>query len=139
MPAVTAAMWSAARALRSELQRCFEWKPDQITARVPEFWREPALSGGRLIGDCEDHAIFAWHRLHEAGWPRACLRLAVASTGSSSDRDHALLLLDTDDGLFAIDNRVRGIPLARDLRYRNWLVQQSGKPITDPWEPISIR
>lgn len=140
MPAVTAPMWAAARALRTEMQRCFQWKGDEATARVPEFWSQPkALVDGRLVGDCEDHAIHAYHRLREAGWPRAALRLAIASTGTGErgERDHALLLLDTDVGLFAFDNRARGLPLARELGYRHWLAQQPGKPITDPWVPLT--
>lgn len=137
MPAVTAAMWAAARALRTDMQKCFQWAGDDKTARVPEFWSEPKhLVDGRLVGDCEDHAIHAYHKLREAGWPRERLRLAVVAT-SGNERDHALLVLDTDRGLFAFDNRVRGLPLARDLGYRHWLVQQAGKPITDPWVPLT--
>ena len=138
MQPVTAPMWAAARTLRTTMQRCFQWAGDETTARVPEFWSEPkALVDGRLIGDCEDHAIHAYHRLRQAGWPRAALRLAVVSTKGGSERDHALLLLDTDVGLLAFDNRARGLPLARELGYRHWLAQQPGKPITDPWVPIT--
>lgn len=54
-------------------------------------------------GDCDDYAITKMHRLLKAGVPRGAMRMAFAF--QFEDIPHMMLLVDTDEGLLALDNR----------------------------------
>lgn len=56
-------------------------------------------------GDCDDYAVTKLNRLYTRGWPREHLRLALCNVESS----HLVLIVDTDEGAYVLDNRTRMI------------------------------
>jgi len=52
-------------------------------------------------GDCEDYALTKRAMLIEAGWPPNALRLAI---GQRRGEAHAILIVQTDRGILALDN-----------------------------------
>jgi predicted transglutaminase-like cysteine proteinase len=73
--------------------------PDQECIGVEELWRYP-VNG---IGDCEDFALEKRRRLVTSGVPRAAMTIAIVhhrQLGFS----HAVLMVETSQGSFALDN-----------------------------------
>lgn len=74
-------------------------------------------------GDCEDFAIAKLALLLDKGVPRAALRLAIA--GRTRDRvRHAVLLVATDRGTYALDSSYDELKPWADLPYTNWRVEE---------------
>lgn len=59
-------------------------------------------SVGVRYGDCEDFALAKRRELLRANLPSAAIRIVVAKTASGEA--HALLAVNTNQGLFALDN-----------------------------------
>ncbi|MCP4075904.1 MAG: transglutaminase-like cysteine peptidase [Gammaproteobacteria bacterium] len=64
-----------------------------------EFWALP-LTGS---GDCEDKALEKRHRLAKLGFPRAAMRLMIASHKKFLN-SHALLTIETDSGIYVMNS-----------------------------------
>lgn len=54
-------------------------------------------------GDCEDYALAKRHELIRSGFPSRAVRLAVGET--SAGEAHAVVIVKTDRGDLALDNR----------------------------------
>lgn len=73
-PADMAAFLARPSAVRaSSVRQVCEWlractyEPDQELFGQPDRWQPPAEFEERRRGDCEDHALWAWRKLHELG------------------------------------------------------------------------
>lgn len=75
------------------------YRSDASRYFTPEFWAAIDSSGG----DCEDFAIGKLNRLVGKGWPIDHLRLACCYV--ETGEYHAILIVDTDQGPYVLDNR----------------------------------
>ena len=66
-------------------------------------WRPADESGG----DCDSYAVAKLRRLHAAGVPIEAMRLACCyvETGIRPEDYHAVLIVETPEGSFMLDNR----------------------------------
>lgn len=83
----------------------------------PEFWTEIDAAGG----DCEDFALGKRRRLRELGWPEESLRLATCTYHGDG---HAVLTVDTDAGVWVLDNRYTDPQPWAVLPYK-WIERQA--------------
>lgn len=112
--------------INSLVNRSTTYMTDMQQYGVPEYW-EPA----NKYGDCEDYALLKRVKLIESGFDPTALHLACCwvETGEY----HCVLLAETDNGIFALDNR-RSLPVPpSELPYKWHKAWQDGK-----WREISF-
>jgi len=85
---------------------------DKIQYDKEEFWTFP-ISG---MGDCEDVALEKRFRLTKLGIPRGALRIAIVHNKKTLT-SHALLLVETTQGTYAMDRFTNQILLWYQLPY----------------------
>ena len=85
---------------------------DKIQYNKEEFWTYP-MSG---MGDCEDFALEKRLRLTKLGIPRGALRIAIVQNRIMLT-SHALLLVETTQGTYAMDRITNEILLWYQLPY----------------------
>lgn len=85
---------------------------DQIQYGKEEFWTYP-ISG---FGDCEDVALEKRSRLTKLGIPRGAMRMAIVRSKETL-ASHALLLVETTQGTYALDRRIDEILLWYQVPY----------------------
>jgi predicted transglutaminase-like cysteine proteinase len=84
-----------------------------------EFWED--ADRGDHQGDCEDYAIAKLHRLRTLGWPADALRVCLCSIDpASGGPDHAVLVVETDRGLYVLDNCYPHVDAITSCRYTGW-------------------
>ena len=99
--------------------------------------RNERWSPAYFTGDCEDIAIRKLIDLTDQyGWPRGALMLSVCIT--EEGQGHALLLAETDRGVFALDNRFRGVQPWHELPYI-WLGREEPGDGQRRWRRIKHR
>lgn len=77
------------------------------------------------VGDCDDYVVTKRHRLIDAGLPSSALKVAVVRTRSGEG--HAILLVSTSAGEFALDN-LRSQIVARNRTGYRILTVSAGHP-----------
>jgi len=113
--------WSELRAVQAEVNGRVGYRTDLDLYGMPEFWTIADRQG-----DCEDYALAKRAALLALGWPFEVLRLAVCQT--ERGEAHAVLTVDTDKGVYVLDNRYAGVEPYPALRY-TWIKRQaSGGP-----------
>ena len=85
---------------------------DKIQYDKEEFWTYP-ISG---MGDCEDFALEKRFRLTKLGIPRGALKIAIVQNRKMLT-SHALLLLETTQGTYALDRFTNEVLLWYQLPY----------------------
>jgi predicted transglutaminase-like cysteine proteinase len=82
-----------------------------------DYWESPSEFVARG-GDCEDFAIAKYAALKSLGVPEERLRLAIVHD-NVKNIPHAVLIVYTDDGVYALDNQNKGLVSAGgEGRYR---------------------
>lgn len=82
-----------------------------------DYWETPLEFMARG-GDCEDFAIAKYAALRALGVPEERLRIAIVQD-TQKNIPHAVLIVYTDDGLYALDNQIKSLVSAgREGRYR---------------------
>ena len=114
----TSIKFSKAKAINSAINE-LPYKSDPERYNAPEFWNE-IDSGG---GDCEDFALAKRAALLAAGSDRSDLHLVTCFT--ESGEFHAVLVVDTDEGSFVLDNRFP-YPMPRQSLNYTWNSIQEG-------------
>lgn len=127
--------WRQLRAVNRDINRSIRASTDRALYGVEEFWQRPLLTAGAgARGDCEDYALEKRARLIALGWPAESLALAVAVAPRIGL--HAVLLVQTDEGDFVLDNLYdQPRPLA-SLDYV-WLSRQTGAGLTN-WAAAQV-
>jgi predicted transglutaminase-like cysteine proteinase len=77
-------------------------------------------------GDCKNYAARKELELLQLGWPAGAMRLATAFIEDRSefrDEYHAVLLVDTTEGTFVLDN-LQATPLPYDSLNYVWVMSQ---------------
>ena len=110
--------FSQAKSINSAINE-LPYKSDPERYNSPEFWTEIDVKGG----DCEDFALAKRAALLEAGAERSDIHLATCfdETGCF----HAVLIVDTDEGSYVLDNRFPYPMPKQSLNYK-WNSIQKG-------------
>lgn len=77
---------------------------DWLVAGYDDYWMTPLETLRRGAGDCEDHAILKYFVLKHLGVPEKSLCLVAVSTAEKNN-GHAVLVVSTSKGRFALDNQ----------------------------------
>jgi predicted transglutaminase-like cysteine proteinase len=96
-------------------------RPDLVGYGVADYWTLP-LETRAIIGDCEDFVLEKRRLLAERGFPPEVLSIALVQTPWGGL--HAVLLVSTDKGEYALDSLSPWVTKWRGLGYR-WLIRQS--------------
>jgi predicted transglutaminase-like cysteine proteinase len=94
---------------------------DRITYGVKDYWAIPTLQGKDRYGDCEDYVLMKRRDLIAAGLPSDAMFIALARTRQG--RDHAVLIVATDQGELVLDSLTEWIVPWRQAPYV-WLQRQ---------------
>jgi len=110
-----------------------QYQPDIKTFEKRDVWR-PLGFNGFTKGDCEDFALGYFYQLRALGWSDQSMRIAICKLFSG--QMHAVLLVDTENGTFALDGRKRfALPYrSRVLRVKKWY--GCGGPMAAEWQCI---
>lgn len=85
------------------VNRQIHYTDDSVIYDTADYWATPAESlKGR--GDCEDYAIAKYASLKALGYTEDQLRIVIVNDTRKSV-DHAVLSVNTADGLFILDNQ----------------------------------
>lgn len=117
--------------------RVFNWQEDWITFGRPEHWGLPKEVGGRLVGDCDNFTFACFHRLLALGWPAIDLNPAFCLVPGVGG--HLVLAVETDRGVYILDNRASFVQPIDRVPYVGWMMPKRGRPISEPWEIITMR
>lgn len=82
----------------------------------PRYERGDTWSINPAYGDCDDYAMTKRHRLIRAGVPASALKIAVVRTRRGEG--HAVLIIKTTAGEFALDNLRQSIVRRHQTGYR---------------------
>lgn len=100
-PALTPQLWALIGSTNERINRAIVQKTDLDAYGVDELWSTPIEAGGKY-GDCEDYVLEKRRALLAAGVPKSALSIAVVSTYRGET--HAVLLVDTAQGEYVLDN-----------------------------------
>lgn len=82
-----------------------------------DYWETP-IEFSQRGGDCEDFAISKYAALRAMGVPEERLRIVIVHD-NLKNIPHAILIVNTDQGLYALDNQIKTLVSAEDAgRYR---------------------
>ena len=98
---MTPELWKRVQAVNDHVNRVIRRRSDQATYGVADRWATP-LQDGLAYGDCEDFVLEKRRALLAAGLPRAAVDIALVTTRRGEA--HAVLLLNTTQGEYALDN-----------------------------------
>ena len=99
--ALTAELWTAVTKINDKVNRALKPASDTSLYGVTDRWATPIASGVRA-GDCEDYVLEKRRALIAAGVPKTALSIAIATTGWGEH--HAVLLIETDRGVYVLDS-----------------------------------
>jgi len=105
--------YAVAERINAEINHSVSYMTDFEQYGIPEMWRL-ARPGG--YEDCDGYMLTKWRSLLDKGWPAEKLVLALCwvETGEY----HAVLVAETDQGVFALDNRHPSPMVPSKLPYR---------------------
>ena len=103
--------YKLAERINNTVNTSVTYKTDLEQYNKPEFWINDA---GRY-GDCEDYALLKRAYLLEQGWDADKIHLACCWTELSEY--HCVLLVDTDNGWYVLDNRHSSLMMPSALGY----------------------
>ncbi|MEM9726809.1 MAG: transglutaminase-like cysteine peptidase, partial [Pseudomonadota bacterium] len=85
-------------------------------------------------GDCEEYVLMKRELLARLGWPRSALRITVVR---DSVGYHAVLVVETDQGGFVLDNMTQRITTVQDSPYEFVVAQSIDTP--GAWTRVHLR
>ena len=135
--ALSAARWDELLRVNDGVNRMLR-PQDEITPSDAVYnWQVPT---GALAekdpADCKEYVLTKKAKLIALGWPKSALRIGIVTYSSHTpDIRHAVLLADTTQGIFALDNRSTKILRWTEVPYMWISVQVSTDP--DRWEGVS--
>ena len=103
--------YSVAERINREVNESVRYKTDLEQYSKPDFWVEAGT-----FGDCEDYALLKRELLLNAGFARKDLHLACCWIESGDY--HCVLLCNTSNGWFVLDNRYTWPMTPKPLPYR---------------------
>lgn len=112
------------------------YREDIKTYGVEEKWAYPKIDGFKLVGDCEDIALYKRKLLLDAGVPPGPLLLTICLVEGGG---HCVLSVVTDRKDFILCNIQRNLSYPKSLKasgYKFIARQQLGHGINEPWDRI---
>ncbi|MGB0920558.1 MAG: transglutaminase-like cysteine peptidase [Alphaproteobacteria bacterium] len=106
-----------------------------------DTWRYMSADhGGKMRGDCEDFALTIMNALLGVGVPRTSLAMAIVATKRPRYRDHAVLLINTDQGVFVAHSESSEVlPIGHYYGWTSWARQPWGGSIAELWVPFELQ
>ena len=93
----------AIRSINSAVNAQLRYRNDMDTYGVPDYWAKASEVLARGTGDCKGYAILKMWMLLAAGFDRSQIRLQLVKIPATG-QDHAILIVNTQDGQFVLDN-----------------------------------
>lgn len=115
---MTAARWAELNEVNDYVNRNIPQVEDAALYDRDEWWTVAGQQGG----DCEDLALLKQKMLAERGWPVDSLLITVAKQWNGEG--HALLVVETTNGDYVLDNKNWAIVSWQDAPY-TWIKRQS--------------
>lgn len=132
--AMTAELWTLANRINRGVNHAIRSRADTEVYGVADRWATP-LEDGVRAGDCEDFVLEKRRALLAAGFPAQALDVALVVTRQGEA--HAVLLLNTSLGEYALDNLTPWIVPWRDAPYE-WTRREVGGDMLT-WAAIDRR
>lgn len=79
-----------------------EYMPDAELFREAEYWQHPLTFEQIRKGDCEDHALWAWRKLRELGYP-AHMVMGECDVFEPAPSGHAWVTFQSSGGYFLLE------------------------------------
>jgi predicted transglutaminase-like cysteine proteinase len=133
--AMTPELWAQVRRVNDEVNRAIRRRSDLAAYGVADRWATPLSDGGRPYGDCEDFVLEKRRALLAAGLPRGAVDIALVVTRRGEA--HAVLLLNTTQGEYALDNLTPWIVPWDEAPYQWRWREVGGDPLR--WAAIASR
>lgn len=119
---LTPALWSLLGDVNTTVNHRMSYTDDTFTAGVTDRWDLLDMGRSEIRGDCEDAALTKKELLIARGVPAGALRLALVhrpvGSGGPLSLDHAVLVVETDQGSFMLDSLDQRMKSVADTRYR---------------------
>ena len=125
-------LWSKLNNINDEVNRSIREATDLATYGKVDYWATPIENGVRY-GDCEDYVLEKQRALLAAGLSRENLNIAVVTTPWGES--HAVLLVNTTEGEFVLDNLSPWVKPWQRVGYR-WREREVGG---DPFHWAMVR
>jgi len=93
----------ALRSINTAVNAQLKYRNDMDTYGVPDYWAKASEVLQRGTGDCKGYAILKMWMLFAAGFDRSQIRLQLVKIPATG-QDHAILVVNTQDGQFVLDN-----------------------------------
>jgi predicted transglutaminase-like cysteine proteinase len=123
---MTPELWAELLSVQYSINRKF-----RLTREVRFAW-DYSVDG---TGNCVQFALEKRRALIMRGWPAGALQLATAVT--PADIGHLVLVIDTDEGDWVLDNLRPDVVRWQQLPYR-WIARQQGASMED-WVAVGRR
>lgn len=111
---LTQDIWDTLQKIQREVNK-YTYKTDMQLYKTPEFWTYLSEDGG----DCEDYSLTKRKRLIEIGIDKDSLYLAIGKVRTGEA--HCVLIVDTDQGAYAMDNNVEVVVPWHDCSIKTWI------------------
>lgn len=119
--AVTPELWATLYKVNDYVNKRILSRSDWQIFGQSDYWALPFQQQGQPMGDCEDFVLQKRQLLIARGIAPSALSIAVVRIGE--DSLHAVLLVETDGGIYVLDSLSPRIAEANAVRYE-WLERQ---------------
>ena len=134
---LTRPLWGIIKDIHWQARTGFDYRADIDKYHKQEYWSIP--TDKRPEGDCEDFALWCSQNLIKKGiaWQHQAVAYCQTETGGA----HLVLMINTDRGVYVLDNRQDSVVGYADLASTYHFIAQSqwGKPMDQEWKIISAR
>ena len=129
---LTARGWRELLQINDRINATLTLLNDHTSVAVSDDWVVP--TSPRPGADCKHYVLAKKAELVALGWPKPALRIGLVEGFGGFSR-HAVLLVDTDQGVFVLDNVTRKVLPWSEADYRWISVQVSTDP--DRWQGVT--
>lgn len=115
------------------------YQTDLQTYGVSEKWNYPVEKGFRLVGDCEDIALYKRHLLVQKGVPSECLRMIICKDPNGAG--HCVLGVSTDEHTYVLCNNHTDLTTVKRMRsegYEFLYAQHPGSKLDEAWDVLAV-
>jgi predicted transglutaminase-like cysteine proteinase len=118
---LTPDVWAILHEVNETVNRKVVSRSDRQIFGVSDYWALPFDRNGAPLGDCEDFVLQKRQVLLARGLPPSALSIAIVKIVDGTT--HAVLLVETNNGVYVLDSLSPWIRAADQVRYQ-WLEHQ---------------
>jgi predicted transglutaminase-like cysteine proteinase len=118
---LTPDVWNTLQEVNELVNRKVVSRSDRQIFGVADYWALPFERKGSPLGDCEDFVLQKRQILLSRGLPPSALSIAIVKV--SDGTTHAVLLVETNSGVYVLDSLSMWIQPANKIRYE-WMEHQ---------------